>query len=364
MPMAGEYSPTVLQTGLREFVARHIPALLPPPPAKVIPLEAIDEHVHARPPGLCTGCPERPVFAAMKLVAARAGRAPCQRRHRLPPVLDPAALRHRQHHHGLRARCGRRGGLQRASRHKRAISDHGRRRLLAQRPDQRHRAMPCSTSSDNLTVIVDNNYTAATGGQDILSSRAGNRTRSTCHPIEKAVRGVGVEWVRTIRPHLRRGRHERGLPRGADDDEQPGPKVIVAQSECMLNRQRREKPLVKKADRRGPSASCASASASTSDTCTGDHSCIRLSRLPVADASSRIRTRCAATRWPPCSTAASAAACAARSSHAAVLCPSFYRADIVSNPNALGPLHRRTARPASSAGLQRRRERRLAATAF
>ena len=26
-----------------------------------------------------------------------------------------------------------------------------------------------------------------------------NRTRSTGHPIEKAVRGVGVEWVRTIR---------------------------------------------------------------------------------------------------------------------------------------------------------------------
>ena len=53
--------------------------------------------------------------------------------------------------------------------------------------------------SDNLTLIVDNNYTAATGGQDILSSRAGNRTRSTFHPIEKAVRGVGVEWVKTIR---------------------------------------------------------------------------------------------------------------------------------------------------------------------
>ena len=29
--------------------------------------------------------------------------------------------------------------------------------------------------SDNLSLIVDNNYTAATGGQDILSSRAGNR---------------------------------------------------------------------------------------------------------------------------------------------------------------------------------------------
>ena len=47
--------------------------------------------------------------------------------------------------------------------------------------------------SDNLTIVVDNNYTSATGGQDILSSTAHNPTRSTGHAIEKAVRGVGVE---------------------------------------------------------------------------------------------------------------------------------------------------------------------------
>ena len=47
-------------------------------------------------------------------------------------------------------------------------------------------------------IVVDNGYAAATGGQDILSSAANDETRSTQHPIEKAVRGVGVEWVRTI----------------------------------------------------------------------------------------------------------------------------------------------------------------------
>src|SRR4029078_2643556 len=53
--------------------------------------------------------------------------------------------------------------------------------------------------SDNLTIVVDNNYSAATGGQDLLSSKSEHATRSTGHAIENAVRGVGVGWVRTIR---------------------------------------------------------------------------------------------------------------------------------------------------------------------
>ena len=59
--------------------------------------------------------------------------------------------------------------------------------------------------TDGVMLIVDNGYAAATGGQDILSSAANVETRSTQHPIEKAVRGVGVESspVRTVR--LRRG---------------------------------------------------------------------------------------------------------------------------------------------------------------
>jgi len=100
--------------------------------------------------------------------------------------------------------------------------------------------------SDNLTIVVDNNYTSATGGQDILSSKAQNRTRSTGHAIERAVRGVGVEWVRT----MRRTYDVAGMRdaiKEALTTKQKGPKVLIAQSECMLNKQRREKPLVRKA---------------------------------------------------------------------------------------------------------------------
>jgi indolepyruvate ferredoxin oxidoreductase alpha subunit len=54
--------------------------------------------------------------------------------------------------------------------------------------------------SDNVTVIVDNSYTSATGGQDILSSKAeaNARGRSTGHDDREGRAGVGVKWVRTV----------------------------------------------------------------------------------------------------------------------------------------------------------------------
>src|SRR3546814_1683327 len=52
--------------------------------------------------------------------------------------------------------------------------------------------------NETVTIMIDNGYSAATGGQDILSSRAENKERSTKNSIERAVRGVGGGWVRSI----------------------------------------------------------------------------------------------------------------------------------------------------------------------
>ena len=147
---------------------------------------------------LCTGCPERPIFTAMKLVERELGAAPRQRRHRLPPVLDPAAVQHRQHHHGLRPRRGRRRGAQRHGRQARDLDD-GRRRLLAQRPDQRHRQRGVQQQRQ-----PDRSSSTTTTPRPPAARTSCRRTRATAprstgNPIEKAVRGVGVEWVRTIR---------------------------------------------------------------------------------------------------------------------------------------------------------------------
>ena len=51
---------------------------------------------------------------------------------------------------------------------------------------------------DGVIVVVDNFYSSATGGQDLLSSRADNTSRSTNNQITKAVEGVGATWVRQI----------------------------------------------------------------------------------------------------------------------------------------------------------------------
>ena len=78
LPMAGEYTGQAMLDGVRAFLAEHggdllgaadrAPNALPPAP----PADLADA-VPARPPGFCIGCPERPIFAATKLVEAELG---------------------------------------------------------------------------------------------------------------------------------------------------------------------------------------------------------------------------------------------------------------------------------------------------
>ncbi len=80
--------------------------------------------------------------------------------------------------------------------------------------------------TDNVLVVVDNFYSAATGGQDVLSSRAPGR-RATGNPIARAVRGVGVKWVREINRTYDVARM-RDVLKEALTTTYKGPKVIVA----------------------------------------------------------------------------------------------------------------------------------------
>ena len=95
--------------------------------------------------------------------------------------------------------------------------------------------------NDQLLVVVDNAYSAATGGQDVLSSQAESPLRSTQHPIEKAVRGIGVSGRRPS-PTPSRWPSCATCSSTRSPPTSPVPKVIVAQSECQLNRQRRVDP--------------------------------------------------------------------------------------------------------------------------
>jgi indolepyruvate ferredoxin oxidoreductase alpha subunit len=206
--------------------------------------------------------------------------------------------------------------------------------------------------NDGVIVIVDNHYSAATGGQDILSSRAGNRSKSTRHPITRAVKGMGVNWVRQIDRTYDVPRMKATLEEALTTRE-TGPKIIVASSECMLNRQRRERPLVNDAISRGERVVKPKFGVDE-DICTGDHACMRLSGCPslsVKKLDDPLRDDPVAHIDQSCVGCGNCGEVA----DAAVLCPSFYRADVIHNPRAWDRFLDRMRRRVIGL-LQRRRE--------
>ena len=361
---AGEYTGAEVLKGVRAFLehyGRVEPAAKPARAAKVIPLtmeKPLAEVVHGRPPGFCTGCPERPIFSAMKLVERELGphHVSADIGCHLFSILPPFHIGNTTMGYGL----GTAGASAfNTSSPKRAISMMGDGGFW-------HNGLTSGIAnavfnrSDNLTIVVDNNYTSATGGQDLLSSKLANPTRSTGHAIEKAVRGVGVDWVRTIRRTYDVAGMRDAL-REALTTKAKGPKVLIAQSECQLNRQRRIKPLVKAAVARGERV-VRERFGVDADTCTGDHSCIRLSGCPslsIKPNPDPLRTDPVATVLDTC---VGCGVCG-EVSHAAVLCPSFYKARIVSNPGVWDKIAERV-RSALIGWLQRRDARARARLAF
>ncbi len=108
-----------------------------------------------------------------------------------------------------------------------------------------------------------------TGGQDILSSRAINPRRKTNNSIVNAVKGIGATWVRQIDRTYDVAKMRDTLKEALTTKE-PGPKIIVASSECMLNKQRRVKPQFAKAVKDGKRM-VKERFGVDEDVCTGDH---------------------------------------------------------------------------------------------
>jgi indolepyruvate ferredoxin oxidoreductase alpha subunit len=182
--------------------------------------------------------------------------------------------------------------------------------------------------NDSIFLIVDNNYAAATGGQDIPSSRGAPDSRKGNNTIERAVEGVGVNWIRTVDTYDVAAMRE--TLREAAESGVAGPKVIVARNECMLNKQRRVKRARAMALDAGERV-LKSRFWVDSDTCTGDHACMRLSGCP----SLTLKPNPNPLREDPVAhvdnTCVGCGLCGANA-HAAVLCPSFARVDVIANP--------------------------------
>ena len=354
LPEVGELTGAIMQDAvsvfLQKFAADMLPSAVRAPNRETSEIPDLSDVVPARPPSFCTGCPERPIFAAMKLVEEDlgqhqiAGDIGCHLFSIMPPF----------HIGGTTMGFGL-GGSSNA-----AFGGGGDKRSISVLGDGGfwHNGLNASITnavfnkSDSVTVIVDNYYSAATGGQDNLSSRADNASKSTKHPIKKALEGVGVEWVRQIDRTYDVGKMRDTLSEALTTD-YDGPKVIVASSECMLNRQRRERPKLAAAIKEGRRVEKPKFGVDE-DVCTGDHACMRLSGCPsltLKKPSDPLRDDPVAYIDQTCVGCGNCGEVA----DAAVLCPSFYRADLVHNPS---PFERKIAgwRRGIVSWLQKRRD--------
>jgi indolepyruvate ferredoxin oxidoreductase alpha subunit len=334
LPMAGEYTGQVLLDGVSKFFREHAPEYLSDrgraPNAPPVSYPELAKTVPMRPPGFCTGCPERPIFAAMKLVEKKLGphHVGADIGCHLFSIMPPFNIGATTMGYGLGPASNSAFNVEAGKRPIAIMGDGG----------FWHNGLASGVGNavfnkqDGVILVVDNHYSAATGGQDILSSRADNERRSTKHPIEDAIRGLGGTWVKRIDRTYDVGKMRDALTEALTTTEK-GPKFIVASSECMLNRQRREKPLVAKAIGDGKRL-VKSRFGVDEDVCTGDHACIRLSGCPslsVKKLDDPLRDDPVAAIDNSCVGCGNCGEVA----DAAVLCPSFYRADVIHNPNWL-----------------------------
>ena len=342
LQMAGDYNTELMVRGLARFVAQHAPQL--DVSSGAVWLSSIQESrekaaallgpLPQRPPTFCVGCPERPVFSAMKLVAQDIGRphvsmdVGCHAFASFEPFSQGNTL------------LGYGMSLASAA----GVTPMSARRPVAVMGDGGfwHNGLLSGVASnlmnkgDGVLVIMKNGYASATGTQELIStpdeeSRAVAVGKSAVHSdrtIEDTLTGLGVKWLRTV------DNYDVGAMtktyREAMTTKQKGLKVIVAEGECQLERQRRLRPVVARNLSEGKRTVRVKYGVDE-DTCTGDHSCIRLSGCPtltVRDNPDPLRRDPVATVIDGC---VGCGLCG-ENAHAAVLCPSFYRAEVIQNP--------------------------------
>jgi len=345
LPSGGEYTAEVLAQGLLKFLDRHQTEAVPDHTRQWLQgngerrqqVQALlGTPVPARPPGMCIGCPERPVFSALKLAQQAvgpvhiAGDIGC---HALA-TFEPFSFGHSILGYGmsLASRAG--------------VSPVMKRRVLSVMGDGGfwHNGLLTGVQSalfngdDAVLLIFKNGYTSATGTQDIINTPsettkdlANDKQLSLVHTnqtIESTLKGVGVQWLRTVNTY------EVSLMQATLTEAFTTPfqglKVIVAEGECQLERQRRIKPWLASLLSRGERVERVKYGVDE-DVCNGDHACIRLSGCPtltLKDNPDPLKVDPVATVIDGC---VGCGLCG-ENAHAATLCPSFYRAEVVQNP--------------------------------
>ncbi|MDP1742839.1 indolepyruvate ferredoxin oxidoreductase subunit alpha [Polaromonas sp.] len=349
LPSGGEYSVEVVAGGIAAFVARYasdvdtssatgwLQGNIERRSAVGAQIAAqLNQALPVRPPGFCIGCPERPVFSALKLAQQDVGPV-----HIAADIgchafgtFAPFSFGHSILGYGmsLASRAG--------------VSPMMARRTLSIMGDGGfwHNGLLTGVQSalfngdDAVLLIFKNGYTSATGTQDIISTpsddakfNATDKLQSltaTNTTIEKTLQGLGIQWLRTV--HTYHVEEMRQTLNEAFTTDFNGLKVIIAEGECQLERQRRIKPWLAGLLKKGKRVVRVKYGVDE-DVCNGDHACIRLSGCPtltLKDNPDPLKVDPVATVIDGC---VGCGLCGANA-HAATLCPSFYRAEVIQNP--------------------------------
>ena len=339
LPQAGEYSAEVVTKGLVEFLSQNEPdgvnvEILRDEAANLTNIKisaqgSLDESLPPRPPGFCTGCPERPVFSAIKLLKEEIGDI-----HIAADIgchafgtFEPFSMGNSILGYGMSLASA--AGVRQIQK-KRTISIMGDGGFW-------HNGLQTGVLStlfnegDAILIIMQNGYASATGQQYIPSSVKLDNQKPISIDIEKTLNALGVKWLKTIRTYSVDVMVK--TLREAMTTSFDGLKVIIADGECMLARQRRLKTDNRRKIETGLKV-VAPRFGVDDEICTGDHSCIRLSGCPsltIKPSPDPLRTD------PVAHVINSCVGCGlcGEIAHAAVLCPSFYKAERIQNPGQI-----------------------------
>jgi indolepyruvate ferredoxin oxidoreductase alpha subunit len=279
-----------------------------------------------RPPAFCTGCPERPVFSALRIaqrdlgethVAADIG---CHAFATLPPFnMGNTILGYGM---GLASSC--------------AVAPNFGKRVVSILGDGGfwHSGLTAGVANavynrqDSVLVILENFYTSATGQQANPSSGQNPRGHAVRMSIADTIKSLGVSWVKVVNPY--KVGDTLGIIKEAMTTAASGLKVVIARAECQLERQRRVRPEVAARLRAGARVEVPRFGVDP-DVCTGDKSCMRLNGCPsltLAENPDPLRDD------PVAHVDTSCVGCGlcGEVAHAAVLCPSFYEVRVVHHP--------------------------------
>ncbi len=341
LPQAGEYTPDHIIKGIgsfllknttstyekerieekSEYIAKH----------KEKAANFLKEPVTKRNPVFCTGCPERPVFTAIKILEDKYGKSyyasdiGCYSMSGLPPFDLSNSIT------GMGIGLASAGALSRMA-NKRVISFMGDGTFW-------HSGLTTSITNavynkqDAVLIILENFWTSMTGHHENPASGRNMRQEGIGMDIEKALKGAGVNWIKKVNPY---DLHESmgALEKAYKADK--GLKVIISKAECQLEKTRREKVVIKRKIESGKRM-VQPILGIDPDICTGDHSCIRYNGCPsltLKESPTILRDD------PIASIEHSCVGCGlcGEIAHAAVLCPSFYKVEVINNPSLFDKL--------------------------